>query len=105
MPAYGRWRAMARRAGVAFASACAVAAAGAAGSISLSPIRVDLGPGQRSVALTVRNDGAHATLVQAQLVAWSQAGDDDVLEATADLIVSPPIFTIAPGTEQIVRIA
>jgi fimbrial chaperone protein len=76
-----------------------------AGSLSVSPIRIELSSAQRSVALTVRNDGDQPTVVQAQLVAWSQADNDDRLEPTTDILASPPIFTVAPGASQIVRIA
>src|SRR5205085_830701 len=76
-----------------------------AGSLSVTPIRIELSSAQRSVALTVRNDGDQSTVVQAELVAWSQADNDDRLEATTDILASPPIFTVAPGASQILRIA
>ena len=76
-----------------------------AGSLSVTPIRVELSSAQRSVALTVRNEGDQPTVVQAQLVAWSQLDNEDRLEPTIDLLASPPIFTVAPGASQIVRIA
>ncbi len=76
-----------------------------AGSLSVTPIRIELSSAQRSVALTIRNDGDQPTVVQAQLVAWSQADDDDRLEPTTDILASPPIFTVAPGASQILRIA
>src|SRR5437868_116279 len=76
-----------------------------AGSLSVTPVRIELSSAQRSVALTVRNDGDQPTIVQAQLVAWSQADNDDRLEATTDILASPPIFTVAPGASQILRIA
>lgn len=76
-----------------------------AGSLSVTPVRIELGSAQRSVALTVRNDGDQPTVVQAQLVAWSQADGDDLYEPTTDILASPPIFTVAPGASQIVRVA
>lgn len=76
-----------------------------AGSLSVSPIRFEFAPAQRSVTLTVRNDGDQPTLVHTSLLSWSQADDDDRLEATTDLLASPPIFSIAPGASQLVRIA
>jgi fimbrial chaperone protein len=76
-----------------------------AGSLSVTPIRIELSSAQRSVALTVRNDGDQSTVVQAQLVAWSQVDNDDRLEPTTDILASPPIFTVAPGASQILRIA
>lgn len=81
------------------------ASATSAGSLSVSPIRIELGAGQRSVTVTVRNDGEQATLVQTQLVAWTQADNQEHLEPTAELLASPPIFNIAPAGVQILRIA
>lgn len=76
-----------------------------AGSLSVTPVRIELSSAQRSVALTVRNDGDQPSVVQAQMVAWSQVDNDDRLEPTTDVLASPPIFTVAPGASQIVRIA
>lgn len=87
-------------------TACLLAPlSGMAGSLTVTPIRVELSSAQRSVALTVRNDGDQPTVVQAQLVAWSQADNDDRLEPTTDILASPPIFTVAPGATQILRVA
>ena len=87
-------------------AACLLTAfSAAAGSLSVTPLRIELSSAQRSVALTVRNDGDQPAVVQAQLVAWSQADDADRLEPTTDILASPPIFTVAPGASQILRIA
>ena len=76
-----------------------------AGSLSITPVRVELSNTQRSIALTVRNDGDQPSVVQAQLVAWSQESNEDKLDPTVDLLASPPIFTVAPGASQILRVA
>jgi fimbrial chaperone protein len=90
---------------VLLAAALLAASAAFAGSLSVSPIRVELAPGQRSVTLIVRNDGEQTTLVQTQLVAWSQADNEDRVEPTTDLLASPPIFELVPGGVQTVRLA
>jgi fimbrial chaperone protein len=54
--------------------------------------------------LTVRNQSDEETVVQLQANAWSQQDGADVLEPTADLIAVPPLFTLAPGGSQVVRI-
>ncbi len=85
-----------------------LAAAGnaAAGTFSISPIRVELTSQQRTEALTVRNEEAgRDVVVQAQIFAWSQQDGQDSLSETRDLIVTPPVFTLAPGAQQIVRVA
>ncbi len=97
------WRSLASAA--PFLLALLLAPAAVAGSFSVSPLRIELSPGQRTVALTVHNQSEDATVVQAQLVAWTQADGEDRLEPTADLIASPPIFTLQPAATQTIRIA
>ena len=53
------------------------------------------GPNQDSAAISIgcrrntrANDGDQPTVVQAQLVAWSQADNDDLLEQTTDILAS-----------------
>jgi|CXWL01.1.fsa_nt_gi fimbrial chaperone protein len=79
-------------------------AASMAGSISVSPIRIDLSQAQRSVVLTVTNGGSQSAVIQAQMMSWAQPGDREDLAPTPDIVASPPIFTIAPGASQLVRI-
>lgn len=97
-----RARSIARWAVAAVALAAAHAAI--AGSFEVNPIRVDLSSAARSAALTVRNNGAEPVVVQISVQSWSQRNGADVLEATNDVLASPPIATIAPDKEQIVRV-
>ena len=92
-------------AGLLLAACLTMPPSALAGTLSVSPIRLEMTTAQRSVTLTVRNDGDQPTLVQASLLAWSQADNDEQLQRTDDLLASPPIFTVAPGATQIVRIA
>ena len=75
-----------------------------AGSFSANPVRLVLAGGAASTALAVENQGDESVLVQAEVVAWSQTGGEDHLVASEDLVVSPPIFRIAPGASQTVRV-
>jgi fimbrial chaperone protein len=79
--------------------------ASGAGSLRVAPTRLDLSPDQRTVALTVTNTGGVPTLLQIESKRWSQQTGLDEYTPADDLIVSPPIFTLEPGAEQIVRIA
>jgi fimbrial chaperone protein len=88
----------------AFVLLGAMAHGAVAGSFEVNPIRIDLSPATRSVALTVRNSGSDAVVVQISVMAWSQDGGKDVLTPTNEIIVSPPIATLAPEGEQIVRV-
>jgi fimbrial chaperone protein len=88
-----------------FAASLLATSTALAGSLSVSPIRIEIAAGQRSVTLIVRNDGEQTTVVQTQLMAWSQGDNEDRLEPTTDLLASPPIFELVPGGVQIVRLA
>ena len=76
-----------------------------AGNFHVSPIRLDIGPVATSGVLTIRNDSPEDTVVvQAKLLKWSQSAGEDVTVPTTELIVNPPIFTLKPGGQQLIRI-
>ena len=75
-----------------------------AGAFSVSPIRVDLSARHVVEALTVHNVGDAATLVQLDVVAWSQHDGKNVYLPSTDLLATPPIFTVAAGATQVVRV-
>jgi fimbrial chaperone protein len=76
-----------------------------AGTFTISPLRVDFGGAARTAALTVRNDETVPVVVQADALAWSQESGEDDLAPSHDLLVSPAVFTLAPGGSQLVRVA
>ena len=77
-----------------------------AGAFTISPIRVELSSTVPMIAVTVRNNDSSApATIQAQSMSWSQQGGQDVYQDSRALIVSPPIFTLQPDGEQVVRIA
>lgn len=75
-----------------------------AGSFTANPVRLTLAAGATSTALQLENTGDEPVLVQAELMAWSQQDGKDVLTPSQDLIVSPPIFRIAAGAAQTIRV-
>ena len=75
-----------------------------AASLGISPVRVELSPAAPTAALTLRNGGDEPTVVQVRALAWSQQGGEDVYEPTSEIIVSPPIFTVAGNSAQVVRV-
>jgi fimbrial chaperone protein len=79
-------------------------AASGAGSLRVAPTRLDLPQDRRAVALTITNTGSTATLMQLELKHWSQAAGADDYSPADDLVVSPPIFTLDAGAEQVVRV-
>jgi fimbrial chaperone protein len=75
-----------------------------AGSFEVNPIRVELNAATRSVALTVKNSGTSTVVVQASVQTWAQQDGKDVLTPTNEVLLSPPVMTIEPDREQIVRV-
>ena len=81
------------------------AGAALAGTFQISPLRIALSASAPTAVLKVHNPGAAAGVMQLSLMAWSQAGGEDHYLPTQEVLVTPPIFTLAPGASQIVRLA
>lgn len=77
----------------------------AAAGWEIDPVRIELAPGHQAAAITIKNSTDQATSLQVQTVAWSQVDGKDVYAPTPDVLVSPPIVTIAPHGEQVIRVA
>lgn len=75
-----------------------------AGSFTATPVKLTIASGATSTSLSLDNVGDEPVLVQAEVVAWSQRDGKDVLTPSEDLVVSPPIFKVAPGSAQTVRV-
>lgn len=92
-----RWLAAATLAGAALAAA--------AGEFAVHPMRLELGGGIRSSAITVRNDDTVPLTFQVQGMDWSQDDDgQDRYQSATDLIYFPRLLTVAPGQEAVVRV-
>lgn len=74
------------------------------GALGVNPIRVGLSAAAPTAAITLNNSGNAAMVLQLQIAKWSAAAGEDRYDPSDDLLVTPPIFSIAPGTSQIVRI-
>jgi len=101
---------MARPAGNLFVLVAVTAAwlsppAATAGSLAVSPLKVELRENAPTAALTLRNEESRAVVVQAQAYSWEQADGEERLAATQDLIVSPAVFTLQGESSQLLRVA
>jgi len=76
-----------------------------AGTFSISPLRVELSSRVQTGALTIRNQEDTPVVVQAEGMLWEQAGGEDKLTSTRDVLVSPAVFTIPANGSQLVRVA
>lgn len=76
-----------------------------AGSFTVAPIRLELKQPRRAVSMEVQNTGDRPAQIQVERYRWIADRDgEDQLEPTEEVIATPPIFTLAPGQKQIVRV-
>lgn len=72
--------------------------------LEISPVMVNLLPGQNVATVQVTNRGGASAAIQIRAYSWSQKGNEDVLTPTQDVVLSPPIFTVPKGAAQTVRL-
>jgi len=75
-----------------------------AASVSIIPVSLSLQPDQKITSFKITNQTGEATVFQTSAVTWQQKNGKDIESPTNDLIITPPIVTIAPYAEQIIRI-
>ncbi|MGH8378780.1 MAG: fimbrial biogenesis chaperone [Gammaproteobacteria bacterium] len=75
-----------------------------AGSFEVNPIGMTLSAAHTTGVITVTNNSDSPTVVQLQIVAWSQENGEDVYTASRKLLATPPIFTVPAGGQQTVRL-
>ncbi|MBD8524658.1 fimbrial biogenesis chaperone [Pseudomarimonas arenosa] len=75
-----------------------------AASLQINPTRVEIDQDSRVVALTLRNSGSDDANVQLELVQWTQVEGEDHYQPTTELLATPPIFSLAAGSQQIIRV-
>ena len=89
----------------ALAAAFFIASDALAGSFTVAPVRIELKVPRRAASVEVQNTGDRPAQIQVERFRWlADNGGDDRLEATEEVIATPPIFTLAPGQKQIVRV-
>ncbi|WNL45462.1 molecular chaperone [Dyella sp. BiH032] len=89
---------------VALALALGLGVGAHASSLQISPITVELPPGQAASGITLRNPGSVPIYGQVRVFRWDQSADEDTLEASDDLMASPPLIRVEPQGEQLVRL-
>jgi len=87
-----------------WAALCLGGTAARAGGLEVAPIGVDFAAGQMAQTITVANRATAPATVQVRTFDWSQPGGIDRLSPTDAVVASPPIVTIQPGREQVIRV-
>jgi P pilus assembly chaperone PapD len=75
-----------------------------AGSLQVDPIKVEITAERKIAAVRVKNESDRPVTIRGYALSWSQRGGEDVHEEAANVVVSPPIATIAPGSVQLIRV-
>ena len=73
-------------------------------AITVNPVTISMTPGQMASTLTITNQSDNDATYQVRVFSWNQSSNLDELLPTNDLLVSPPIGTIAKNASQVVRI-
>ena len=76
-----------------------------AGTLKVSPIKVFLPADGKSEVIRVKNPDQTPALVQVQAVEWVKAAELDQAERADEILAVPPIFEMAPNSEQVIRLA
>lgn len=90
---------------MAIALACLAVTGANAASLRVAPVYLDVAHGGNATTLRVWNSGSSTVLVQVRVYRWTHnKGSDDVLTPTTAVVASPPIATLKPGGENLIRI-
>jgi fimbrial chaperone protein len=90
------------------AAAAALLAPGIAAAqtaLRVEPLMVDVSSPAQASSVTLQNNGASELTLQLRVYEWSQVDGEDRLTPTDEVVASPPIARIAPGSNYTVRIA
>ncbi|MBE1162027.1 fimbrial biogenesis chaperone [Dyella acidiphila] len=82
----------------------ALCAAAQATSLQISPVTVDMPSDANAVGITLSNPGTQPLYGQVRVFRWGQNDTGDTLDATQDIVASPPLIQVAPHSDQLVRL-
>lgn len=75
-----------------------------ASSLRVSPIGLTIQPGSATASIRVWNNDKRPLGVQVRVFRSKTVDGEEWLEPTRDVVASPPITTLSPGSENLVRI-
>ena len=74
-------------------------------SMNVSPVRVFLSQDNDTDVVRITNNETSAKSYEIEIVAWTQSNEKrEVYSPTEDILAVPPLFTLNPGEEQILRV-
>jgi fimbrial chaperone protein len=75
-----------------------------ANDFTVSPTTIRVAPGNMVATLTVKSGGPGASLGQVRVMRWHRDSGAGRLEATRDVVASPPALQMAPNQELTIRL-
>jgi len=73
--------------------------------VSISPVRIDLSDEHTKDVIRISSQSESTVSYQVEIVSWSQTAERrEVYTPTEDVLAVPPLFTLQPGDEQLVRV-
>lgn len=73
-------------------------------ALRVAPVGFNLTGGTAASTLRIWNEDKRPIAVQVRVFRWFKVDGKERLEPTRDVVASPPITTLKPGTENLVRI-
>jgi fimbrial chaperone protein len=75
-----------------------------AASLQVAPVSIEVPAPAAAAIIKLRNEGKSPLNAQIRVFRWVQKNGQDRLEATDNLVASPPIATLAPNADYTVRL-
>jgi fimbrial chaperone protein len=72
--------------------------------LQVSPLRVEFDKAGATSVVMPKNRKSKPALIQVEVFKWTQQDGKDIHEPTQDVLASPPVFTIPPDGEQLIRL-
>ncbi len=75
-----------------------------AAGLAVSPVLLELSDKRPITSVSITNQDTGDKVIQAEVQIWRRENGKDILESSEDLTVSPPMFRVASGKKQVVRL-
>ena len=76
----------------------------AAASLTVSPVSLDIAAPGATATIKLRNEGTAPLNAQIRVFKWIQENGEEKLEPTNEVVASPPLAKLTPGTDYTVRV-
>lgn len=90
--------------GLLAAALLAVGGMAGAASLQVAPTGLEFTPSSPAQGLWLTNTGSEPLDAQVRVFHWTQVDGKDLLTPTQTLVASPPMLSLAPGAQQLVRV-